>query len=111
MPEYKVKENHRIGKSVNLDLILDGVKVYDRYVSTDAWGVDPDEVAAELIAYWDKECAKKPEECIIPDVPIEVSMTSEAAIVKNVEVAAAKILATKAVDEQAQDKKIELESE
>ena len=108
MPEYKVKENHQIGKSVNLDLILDGVAVYSRYVSVDSWGIDPDEVAADVIAYWDKECAKRPEECVIPEIPIEVSMTSEAAIVKNVEVATAKILAEKAIvkDGQAEGEKI-----
>lgn len=100
MPEYIVKENHRTGKSVSVDLILDGVKVYDRYVSTDAWGIDPDEVAAELISYWDKECAKVPEDVVTPEIPIEVSMTSEAAIIKK---------AQKIKDEQVKDSQNELE--
>ena len=91
---YTAKETYRIGKSVNVCLCDEsGTKLYDRYVTTDAWGIDPAEVAAEIISYWEKERAKVPESVIIPEVPIEVTMTSSEALVKNIAVKAAKIAA------------------
>ena len=110
MADYKVKENHRIGKSVNVCLYVDDKVVYDRYVSTGAWGIDPDEVTAEIIAYWEKETSKIPDSVIITEAPVEVIMTSDEALVKNIAVAVAKIAAEKALaDEQVEAEKIEVE--
>ena len=87
MTNYKVKENHRLGKSINVQLVQDGKVVYDRYVDYDTWMLDPEEVAAAIVAYWD-ECVSKPvETATTPETPVEVSLTSENAITKNIAVA------------------------
>ena len=84
--EYTVKADHRHGPNINVVLCDDnGKRLYDRYVSTDDWGIDPEGVAATLVKYWESELAKAAQAAAIQLEPISevvVTLTAQEASLK-----------------------------